>query len=99
MRRRFCALIVVCAVVCSLTAAPAAQAFLPSDLPTDGVTPPDGGTPDTIGNSGSPPPVDAPEPATLVLGLVGTGVLGLCLRRRRNSEAAGTAITNEERWA
>jgi hypothetical protein len=88
MRRKFCALIVVCAVgFCGLAAVPAAQAFLPSTLPTDTVTPPpDGGTPDTIGNSGgSPPTLDAPEPATLVLGLVGSGFLGLCWRRRRSA--------------
>jgi hypothetical protein len=84
MRQRFCALIVVGAVVCGLAAVPAAQAFLPSTLPTDATTPPpDGGTPDTVGNSGGSPPVDdAPEPATLVLGLVGSGFLGLCWRRR-----------------
>ena len=84
MRQRFCALIVLCAL-CSLTGLPAARAFLPSTLPTDTVTPTVDGPGDTVGNSGSPPPVDAPEPATLVLGLVGSGFLGLCWRRRRSA--------------
>jgi hypothetical protein len=88
MRRTLCALIVVCTVICALTAVPAAQAFLPSDLPSDTVTPTVDGPGDTIGNSGTPPTLDAPEPATLVLGLVGTGVLGLCLRRRRHGQPA-----------
>jgi len=84
--RPLCALIVALAV-CFFGAVSAAQAFLPSDIPTDATEPPpDGGVPtDTVGNSGTPPTLEAPEPTSIALGLIGSGALGLYLRRRGKS--------------
>lgn len=81
MRRPMCA-VIVAAAICFLCAASATHAFMPSDIP-GGTTPPDGaGSTGTVGGGGTTPTFDAPEPASVALGLIGSGALGLYLRRR-----------------
>ena len=61
---------------------------IPPPPPIDNPPPPIDTPPPPIDNPPPPPPPEAPEPGTLVLGLIGAGMAGLASRRRRKQDAA-----------
>ena len=87
MFRKLCAVVVLLMCLGIIGGLPVAQAWLPSDPPPDPQVPPPlppPPTPHPTPDPVPPPPhcQETPEPSTLVLGLIGAGVLGLGMRRR-----------------